>query len=39
VTDRGRKHVFVAFEVIAFTREAAERARDVGGDRRFLGDD
>ena len=39
VADRGRKHVLVAFEVVALAREAAERARDVGGDRRLLCDD
>src|SRR5205823_6691533 len=27
------------FEVIAMTHESAERARNVGGDGRFLGDD
>ena len=31
--------VLVAFEVVAVAREAAERARDVGGDGRLLGDD
>jgi hypothetical protein len=39
VAHRRRQHVVVAFEVIALAHEAAERARDVGRDRRFLGDD
>src|SRR5881394_336421 len=39
VADGRRKDVAVAFEVIAMTHESAERARNVGGDGRFLGDD
>src|SRR6185503_8497822 len=39
VADRGRKHVAVALEIFAGLLEAAERARDVGRDRRFFGDD
>jgi len=39
VADRGRQHVLIALEMILVLREAAERARDVGGDGRFLGDD
>src|SRR5688572_28406155 len=39
VADGRRKHVFTAFEIVAGLLEAAERASDVGGDRRFFGDD
>jgi hypothetical protein len=34
VPDRRRQHVAIALEVIVVAREAAERARDVGGDGR-----
>ena len=36
---RGRQHVAVALVIVAFAREAAKRARDVGRDRRFLCND
>jgi hypothetical protein len=39
VPHRGGQDVIIAFEVVVVLRETAERARDVGGDRRFLGDD
>ena len=39
VADGRRDHVFVALEVIVVAREAAQRARDVGGDGGLLGDD
>jgi hypothetical protein len=39
VADRRRKDKVLAFEVVAFAREAAKGARDVGGDRRLLSDD
>ncbi len=35
----GAHDVLVALEVVTFAREPAERARDVGRDRRFFGDD
>ena len=37
--DRRREHVAVALEVVLVPREASQRARDVGGDGGFLGDD
>ena len=37
--DRRRQHVVGAFEVVVVAREAAQRARDVGGDGGLLGDD
>ena len=39
VPNRGRQNVVVAFEIVALPCEAAERARDVGGDGRLLRDD
>ena len=39
VPDRRGNDVFVAFEVVALAREAAQRARYVGGDGRLLCDD
>jgi hypothetical protein len=39
VAHRRRQDVVVALEIIALARETAERARDVGRDRRFLSDD
>jgi hypothetical protein len=39
MSDRGRQHVVVAFEIVAFAGEAAKRACDIGCDGRFLGDD
>ena len=39
MADRRGEHVVVAFEVVVVTLETAERARDVAGDGRLLGDD
>src|SRR5207247_8996824 len=39
MADGRREDVSVAFEEIAMTHEPAERARNVGGDGRYLGDD
>ena len=39
MADRRRQHVAVALEVVVVAREAAERARDVGGDGGLFGDD
>src|SRR5712675_452424 len=39
MADRRRKNVAVVFEVVGFAREAAERSRNIRGDRRFLGND
>jgi hypothetical protein len=39
VADRRGENVLIALEKIALAREATERARDVGCDRRFLGND
>jgi hypothetical protein len=39
VPDGRGKNVLVAFEIVVVAREPPERARNVGGDGRFLGDD
>ena len=39
VADRRREHVAVALEIIGVPREAAQRARDVGGDGGLFGND
>ena len=39
VADRRRQDVTIALEVVVVAREAAQRARDVGGDGRLFGND
>ena len=39
VTDGRGKHVLLAFEVVVVFGEAAQRPRNIGGDRGFFGND